>query len=244
VGAIAAHEAVQLALGRRAAERIGPRLAQQAVRARLEPVRELDRQVAGDRGGAHGVAAQVLLVEADRLQLLDLAVRGVMVAADRVRPGERVDQRMERAIDRAVRRDAERDRRQIIVALAACDAQEAAEQRDRAAVVDRCAPRRRLGRHPRDVADHLADVAMKVRQIGDEGAEPGGVVAADQPAAHRGGERRRGHRLAQRGEMDSLGRHCDTIAGGSATVTSRSGRRSVACQEVPRGDADIMDIPR
>jgi hypothetical protein len=41
-------------------------------------------------------------VEADRLELLDLAVRGVVAVTDRVRPGERVDQRVERAIDRAV----------------------------------------------------------------------------------------------------------------------------------------------
>ena len=76
-----------------------------------------------------------------------------------------------------------------------------------AAVVDRRAPRRGLRREPRGVARDLDRVAVEVRQVRQDRAEPRGVVAAHEEPAHRSVEARRGHRLAQRGEVDPLGGH-------------------------------------
>ncbi len=135
-------------------------------------------------------------MEADGVELLDLAVGCVVAGGGGVGAREGVDQRMQRTIDRAVRCQAEGDRREIVVALAAGDGEQAGEQGDGAAVVDGGAPGRRPGGPPGDVTEDLDGVAMEVGQVREQGAEPGGVVAADEAAADGGGEGRGGRGLA------------------------------------------------
>jgi hypothetical protein len=51
---------------------------------------------------------------------------------------------------------------------------------------------------------------VEVRQVRHERAESRGVVAADEQPADRRVEGRRGRRLAQRGQVDSLGGHAQS----------------------------------
>ncbi len=180
----------------------------------------MDREVVTDPIGAHQIAPVIALVETDRLELLDLAMRRPMVLADRVPARERVDERVERAVDREMRGQPDRDRRGRVVAAPARDLEHAAQQRDRAALVQLRAPRRRPRRCADRVAHDLLDVAVEVREIDEHRAEPSRVFTAHDSTPHTRVEPRRSERLAQRGQMNRFGGHRVISGGMPATAAT------------------------
>jgi hypothetical protein len=160
-----------------------------------------------DAVGPHPILAEVRLVKADRLKLLDLPVRCVVVASAGVPARERVDEGVHGSIDRRVRRAAQREHTELERPLLLCGRRQSERDRNRRLFVHDRAPRAVPRTQARRVPHHLLRVAIEVRQIEDHRAEPSRVLVTHDGTACIGGEPRRSSGLAEGGDVDPFCRH-------------------------------------